>query len=401
MNQGHFRRACFAVLFGVSLVLCDAGNVRAHATVVRAPDAPRVVSIGFTGPLSGPAATYGDDVRRGIALALDEIDAHGGIVVRGARVTFRLIALDDRYRPTDAEANARRMIREGHTPIVFCPYGAGIFTLLAFNERMPRFIVAAYSSDPAIVRQGNASVVMIGPRFDAYFAPWAAAEMKRFGTRLAFLPTTTAYGDTWKSGFGDAWKAAGGSIVADDAIDYRAPAFGDVVSLALSQKPDVILVGGPSEPTARVIADARAQGFRGGFVAIDQADLGTVAKLVSRSELDGTVGAAPLDRFTGPGLRSFLAAYTRTYGVQRAPNADVAFNYLAMHAFARAMQLADSTSDTNAIRARLGDALRTLPENEQVLVPRGISKGGHLEFELPSEILVNGAYRNLPIPPLP
>jgi branched-chain amino acid transport system substrate-binding protein len=362
---------------------------------------PRVVTIGFTGPLTGPAAGYGDDVRRGIALAIDEIDAMGGVVVRGRRVTFRLDALDDRYRPIDSEANARRLIRERRTPVVFCPYSAGIFTLLAFNTRKPAFIVGAYASDPAIVRQGNAAVVMIAPRFDAYFAPWVAAEMKRFGTRLALLPTSSAYGDAWKTGFGDAWKDAGGSIVGDDTTDYRSPSFADIVRLTLSQKPDVILVGGPSAATARVIDTARTQGYRGGFVANDQADLEAIAGVIPLSRLDGTVGAAPLIRFTGPGLRPFLAAYAKAYGSQRAPTADVALNDLTMHAFARAMELAQSTSDTRAIRARLGDALRTLPKNEQVLVPLGISQRGLIEFDLPSEIVQKGAFRNLSIPPLP
>jgi len=374
----------------------------APVDAAHAEEAPVVVRIGFTGPLSGAAATYGDDARRGVALAIAEIDAGGGIVVAGKRVVFELVALDDGYRAIDAVRNARRLVGAGRMPVVFCPESDGIFALLAFNETAPKFVVAAYSSDPAVARQGDAALVMIPPRYDAYFTAWTALEMKRFGKRLALVPTASAYGDAWKRGFGAAWTAAGGSIVADESADYAGTAdFASVVELALAARPDVMLVGGPVDATARAIAAARAQGFRGGFVVLDDTRLDDLRATLPRAELEGTVGSAPFASSRGPGLARFLGAYRRAYGAGRVATPEVAFDYVAMHAFARAMQLAGSTSDVAAIVGKLGGAVKALPKDEQPIAVDGISKAGELRWKLPSAVVESGELRPVPALPLP
>ncbi|MBP7341227.1 MAG: ABC transporter substrate-binding protein, partial [Syntrophaceae bacterium] len=67
------------------------GNTRADEIV-----------IGYTGPLSGPAAEYGQDIFNGVDMAVKELNAAGGIVVKGKKYSFRLDKLDDRVDPTQA-----------------------------------------------------------------------------------------------------------------------------------------------------------------------------------------------------------------------------------------------------------------------------------------------------------
>ncbi len=47
------------------------------------------IVIGYSGPLSGMAAEYGQDVFNGIELAVNEINAKGGLRVAGKKHTFR------------------------------------------------------------------------------------------------------------------------------------------------------------------------------------------------------------------------------------------------------------------------------------------------------------------------
>ncbi|MBD5634695.1 MAG: ABC transporter substrate-binding protein [Candidatus Eremiobacteraeota bacterium] len=391
MNNLRFTGALVA-----AATLCTSG-------AVRAADAPSVVNIGFTGPLSGGAAQYGADVQRGIDMAINEINAAGGITAGGKKYTFKLVSLDDQYRPNESAINAKRLVQESQTPIIICPHSGGILALEGFNEKQtPKFIVGAYSSEPAILRQNDNLVVMLPPRYDEYFKPFLTVEMKKFGKKLGLIPTSTAYGNAWKSGFSDAWKAAGGTVLGDNSVDYNTTAdFSGVVSKALSEKPDVILVGGPSQPTALVIKAARDQGYNGGFVMMDQAKFDQVAKVIPLSRLDGTAGIAPTDRSAGSGLQPFLAAYDKAYGKEREPNLEVALNYMGMHAFARAMQLANSTSDLTAIMGKMSDAFKGLPKNELVLPVNGVSKVGHLELNIFAEIVEKGAYRNVPLTSIP
>ncbi len=256
--------------------------------------------------------------------------------------------------------------------------------LEGFNEKgSPKFLLGAYSSEPAILKQNDDLIFMTPVRYDSYFKPWVDAEMKRFGKKLGLMPTTTAYGNAWKNGFSDAWKAAGGTVGGDYAIDYNTTAdFSGAVTKALTEKPDVMLVGGPSQPTALVMKSARDQGFKGGFVMMDQAKFEQVSKVLPLARFEGTVGIVQVSRYGGPGTAQFIAAYDKAFGKEREVNSESAINYLAMHTMARAMTLANSVTDPVAIAAKLDAAVKSLPKNQQVIATRGVSKAGHLELDL-------------------
>lgn len=81
------------------------------------------VNVGFTGPLSGGAASYGENVLSGLRMAVEEINASGGFDLNGEKTTVNLVALDDRYSPAQAATNAKRLTQESNVPAIFVPLG--------------------------------------------------------------------------------------------------------------------------------------------------------------------------------------------------------------------------------------------------------------------------------------
>ena len=65
--------------------------------------------IGFSGPLTGPAAVYGTAVKNSAQMAVDEINAAGGL----NGVKFKLVAKDDTHDATKVAANYSSMLEEG------------------------------------------------------------------------------------------------------------------------------------------------------------------------------------------------------------------------------------------------------------------------------------------------
>ena len=65
--------------------------------------------IGFSGPLTGPAAVYGVAVQNSAQMAVDEINAAGGL----DGVKFKLVAKDDTHDATKVAANYSSMLEEG------------------------------------------------------------------------------------------------------------------------------------------------------------------------------------------------------------------------------------------------------------------------------------------------
>ena len=51
------------------------------------------VNIGYTGPLSGPAAFYGERTLNGVKMAAEEVNEAGGFEVNGKKYKLNLVSL--------------------------------------------------------------------------------------------------------------------------------------------------------------------------------------------------------------------------------------------------------------------------------------------------------------------
>ncbi len=65
--------------------------------------------IGVSGPLTGPAAVYGTAVKNSAQMAIDEINAAGGL----NGINFKFVALDDQHDPTKVAANYATLLEGG------------------------------------------------------------------------------------------------------------------------------------------------------------------------------------------------------------------------------------------------------------------------------------------------
>ena len=65
--------------------------------------------IGVSGPLTGPAAVYGTAVKNSAQLAVDEINAAGGL----NGIMFKFVALDDQHDATKVSANYASLLEGG------------------------------------------------------------------------------------------------------------------------------------------------------------------------------------------------------------------------------------------------------------------------------------------------
>lgn len=351
--------AAFAAAFG-------AGSVFAQDSV----------KIGFTGPLSGGAALYGKNVVNGIEMAIKEINA-AGLEVGGKKVKLELVALDDKYSPADAAINARRLAQQYQSPAVFVPHSGGIYAMQAFNEQ-EKFIVMAYSSTPKITETGNKLTIRIPPTFNSYIEPFTKYEMKKYGKKVGMLPGDHEYAKNWTQLFGPAWEKAGGTIASNNPMSYnRSADFYSGVSRVLAEKPDVLFVGGPSEPTALVVKQARELGFKGGFLIMDQAKLDEMAKVTDGlAPLEGSIGVLPVSYDERVGPKTFAAAYRKAYGADKDPTTESSYNYAMTYALAGAMKLAGTTTDAAAIRAKMGEAITKMTKETNAGDFKGVDAVG-------------------------
>lgn len=337
--------------------------------------AQQVVKIGYSGPLSGGAALYGKNVLDGMKLAIDEINATG-LEVAGKKVKLEVVGLDDKYNPSETAINVQRLVQEHKTPAVLVPHSGGSFAVQATNEAQ-KVLLLSYTSVPQITDRGNKLTLRIPPEFTSYIQPFVKHAMSKYGKNLAIANADHDYAKAWTAAFKPAWEAAGGKVVAENPMSYnRATDFYSGVSRVLAAKPDVMFIGGASEPTGLVVKQARELGFKGGFVIIDQAKMDEIGKITGGyGPLEGSIGVLPLIDDSSPLAKAFVERFQKAYP-GRTPSSEVSLNYSAVHATAQAMKLAGSTSDAAAIRAQLDKAFKTLPDAVNVNNMDGVNANG-------------------------
>jgi len=336
------------------------GIVVAAALVAAPAFAQEVVKIGYSGPLSGGAALYGKNVLDGMQMAVNEINA-AGFEVGGKKYKLEVVALDDKYNPSETAINAQRLVQEHRTPAILVPHSGGSFALQTQNEAQ-KYLLLSYTSVPQVTARGNKMTLRIPPEFTSYIQPFVKHAMGKYGKTLAIAAADHDYAKAWMAAFKPAWEAAGGKVVADNPMSYnKSTDFYSGVSRVMAAKPDVMFIGGASEPTALVAKQARELGFKGGFVIIDQAKMDEMAKVIGGyAPLEGSIGVLPLVDDPAPDSKNFVQPFQKAYP-GRVPSSEVSLNYTTVHATALAMKLAGTVTDAAAIRANLDKAMKQLP----------------------------------------
>ncbi len=318
------------------------------------------IVIGFTGPLSGPAAEYGHDCLNGVDMAIREINAAGGITVKGEKYLFKLERLDDRVNPEQSVSNARRF-RSNNAVAVFNPVFGTMAGILKINQEPGNeFIAMGYTSSPKATSLGNKLFVLNAPPLTFYCRVYADWAWDRNWRKAAMVVTTGFYGDEWRGIFRSLWERMGGKIVADRPANYYTKTdYSEPLKAAIAAKPDVMLIGGPSATTALVVEQARRLGYKGGFLLVDQAKMDYMSQSLEGLQLmENVMGTAAVQSVHLPASNAFEKKYREMY--KRMVTWEVILNHSTMHALARAIIAADTVDDIYAIRAAFPKAFPML-----------------------------------------
>ena len=334
------------------------------------------IVIGFSGPLSGPAAEYGQDCLNGIEMAVGEINAGGGVLVKGQRLKIRVEKRDDRVDPAASLENAQELRNSHKALAIFNPVTNTLASMMGINEKPGReFLIMAYSSVPGVSETGNKLLVAITTPFTTYVRNEADLAWSKGWRRGAMVVTSGAYGEGWRKAFSQIWTQKGGLITIDKPTNYYVKTeFVGPLQAALETDPDFLLIGGPSATTAMIVEQARARGFEGGFVLTDQVNLDALYQLMEKPLcLEGAIGVAMLSHISYPASGSFTQSYKSSY--LRNPTWECVLNYVGMHALAKAIFLAGTSDDVRSIRLAFSKVMPLLGDIYPVEV-YGLTPGG-------------------------
>lgn len=299
-------------------------------------------TIGVAGPWK---ESYGVMTRRGIDLAVDEINRAGG--VRGA--PLKIIARDDEANGSRAAAIAQELVSDPSVLAVVGHVNSGAMLAASriYDGQLAAVATTASSPDLSGVSKWTFRVISSDSLNGVILARFASTVG---GTSAAFKQASILYeNDSYGRGLADAFRRAfRGTIVSFDPISENLDAEPFVAYLKMKQ-PGIVFVAGRENSALRILREARRQGLETMFIGGD----GWQGIVTDTAASNGAyVGTSFNAEDPSPEVARFVRTFEARY--QTKPDAFAALAYDATRLLAQAISKAGR--DRRAIR----DYLRSL-----------------------------------------
>jgi len=328
------KRSLILTTLTIALAACSAGE--------------STIRIGYIGPLTGDAASYGVDTLNAVRIHVDELNAAGGI--SGKQI--ELIAEDGRCNGADAASAAQKLVNVDNVVAIIggqCSSETLAAAPIAEAAKIP--LISPVSSSPDVSQAGD-FIFRTYPS-DAYKGKVLANILTQKGfMKVAILSENTDFCQGIRTTV--AANLPAGSIVFDEIVD---PGTKDYRTLATRLKDlefDALIINGQSDATNTEMAkQARELGIVQPFFGTDTADSATLQAQAGEA-VEGMTFISTSSKLGEGGSDSFASKFLAKFGE---PKSNLSFATLAYDALGI---LADIIGKNGTDGMKIKDALYAL-----------------------------------------
>ena len=326
----------------------DGGSAAADVTA-----AVDTIKFGLVAPLSGDNGAYGTKQEKGYELALEEINAAGGVL--GAKL--ELETYDDGGDASTAANGAQKFADDDSIMAI----GGSCLTSCT-AAMLP--ITGDAEMAQLVVSSSAKSLTGISDYFfrmavqDAAVGPQIANQFTKMGkTKAVTLYCNNDYGSGLKDSFNAQFEANGGQIL--NSIPYQATDqdFAAILTTVKSLDPDCIALCGTTTDGALIIKQARQMGIEAEIMG----QPGLYSQNVIDIAGDASEGLLCSGVFVADGAdekgQEFVTKYGEKYNGE-IPDGFAALAYDQMYVLADAAERAMEANDGELTRQTLADALK-------------------------------------------
>jgi branched-chain amino acid transport system substrate-binding protein len=277
--------------------------------VFAVPAAAQNVRIGFHAPLTGFAASDGKSALNGAELAVEQINAKGG--VNGRKI--ELVVNDDQARPDQAVPLANKYVGDGLKIVVSGSYSgptrasAGVFQ----GAKIP--YISAYAIHPDITRAGNYvfRTSFMGEVQGRAAAKFIGDNLKK--KKAVLVTLNNDFGQALSAGFKEAAPKFGVQIASEYTYAMGDRQFGSIVASVKRDAPEVLYVSGYFFNGGPLVAQLRAGGVTVPIVGTEGFDTHNFIA-IAKDAAEGVMITTSLDRDSRlPAMRQFIEDYERKF----------------------------------------------------------------------------------------
>ncbi len=298
--------------------------------------------IGGTGPLTGDAAIYGNAVKNGAQLAVDEINAEGG-------VQFELKMEDDENDPEKA-VSAYNALKDWGVQLSLGSVTSKPAEATATENFADRIFALTPSASAPAVTEGKDNVFQMcfsDPNQGTASAEYIADN--QMGTKIAIIYKND---DVYSSGIYEKFKAEaetkGLNIVSTTTFtSSSATDFSVQLGEAKAAGADLLFLPIYYQPASLILQQAKSMGYAPKFFGVDGMDGILTLEGFDTSLAEGVMLLTPFNADAeDEKTQSFVTKYKEQFG--DVPNQFAADAYDCVYAYKAAIEASGATPDMSA-----------------------------------------------------
>ena len=324
------------------------------------------VQMGLGAPMTGEQATFGAQMKNGAEMAVDEINAQGGVL--GQKIVLHIG--DDRADPKEGLSVANKFIGDGVTFVVgHLQSGVSIPASKEYADAGV-FTITPGATNPQLTDAGLWNTHRVCGRDDQQGKVAGDFLAKNFATKkIAIIHDRTTYGKGLADETKKALNANGVTEVFYDGINVAEKDFTAVVSRLKSLNADYLYFGGLHTPAALLLRQMRDQGLNAVLVSGDALVTDEFAAIAGDAAI-GTLATFGPDPLKNPASAKVVEAF-KAKGV--APESYALYTYAGFQVVAQGIESAKSTDPK-----KVADAVRSGQTFNTVLGALSFDKKGDL-----------------------
>ena len=338
------------LLAGLFLTACsnDGGNEGKKADDGAKKEASETVKLGNSAPLTGPVSVYGITTNNGIKLAVDEVNANGGIL--GKQIEW--FEYDDKGEITDAVTNYNNLMQD-EVEAIFGGVPSKPSLAIAESAANDEVVYITPTGTQANITEGKENAFRT-----CFTDPFQGEVLANFSKnnldakKVAILRNQSS---DFSMGVADVYgkkaKDLGMEVVADESYGDSDTDFKAQLTKVRKENPDVLFIPDYYEKVALIVPQVREAGIEATLVGADGWD--TVLSVMDKSNFDAIEGSYFANQFTledpSEKVQNFVKAYEEKYGDK--PSTFAAEGYDTVYLYKQAVEEAGTTEWDKVIEA--------------------------------------------------
>ena len=331
-----------------------------------------MLKIGVAGPLTGDQAAFGEMLRNGATLAVEEWNAKGGVKIGGKRMKVDILWGDDRHDPREGVSIAHKFVNAGAAGIVGHFNSSVSIPASTVYAKAGVVQITPASTNPKLTEQGFSTVFRVCGRDDRQgevAANYIVDTLKL--KRIAILHDKTTYGQGLANETRRFLEKRGVKPVFYSGVVQGDEDYTPVLTAARKTEPGLVYFGGVHPEAILLVKQMRERlGMKAHFMSGDGIVVDEYYKIAGKSSEGTYVTFAPAQTKLAA-AQNVIKNHRKRFGKE--VGAYTLYSYVATNMILSSVQATGSTRG-----AKLAAHLRSKDWNTSL---------GKLQFDKKGDVL--------------